>query len=201
MCGGAAKGGSMKKVLAKSAAAVLALLLAAGMCFFAACDSGTPPSEGYTAFYNAVQRKGGIDYEDLDDDNYGALDITVTAGKSSIAFAFSYSTKNAFHMAFIDFYRDFSKMPTCSYYENYYSSGLNLRADMHFDVFTYTTSDFEANQTVNGVETELVPTDNLYSALKSVSERALYNLCVWVDAVVAVETDERYGIEDICPAL
>ena len=78
----------MKKVLAKSAAAVLALLLAAGMGFFAACDSGTPPSEGYTAFYNAVQRKGGIDYEDLDDDNYGALDITVTAGKSSIAFAF-----------------------------------------------------------------------------------------------------------------
>ena len=92
-------------------------------------------------------------------------------------------------------------MPTCSYYENYYSSGLNLRANMHFDVFTYTTSDFEANQTVNGVETELVPTDNLYSALKSVSERALYNLCVWVDAVVAVETEERYGIEDICPAL
>lgn len=190
----------MKKVLAKSAAAVLALLLAAGMCFFAACDSGTPPSEGYTAFYNAVQRKGGIDYEDLDDDNYGALDMTVTAGKSSIAFVFSYSTKNAFHMVFIDFYRDFSKMPTCSYYENY-SSGQDFHAYMHFDVFTYTTSGFKADQTVNGVETELVPTDNLYSALKSVSERALYNLCVWVDAVVAVETEERYGIEDICPAL
>ena len=73
----------MKKVLAKSAAAVLALLLAAGMCFFAACDSGTPPSEGYTAFYNAVQRKGGIDYEDLDDDNSGALDITLRGRAAS----------------------------------------------------------------------------------------------------------------------
>ena len=191
----------MKKIMLVAGRIVAAAVLVLGVCLGAVGCDRVPASEGYRAFWDAVEQQGNISVDDLDDDYFGPLDIDVIAGKYDISFTFAYSTDNAFHMAFLDFYEDFSRPPHYSYYETYYKSGTTYRAYMDFDVFSYTTTDFRAEKEVADVESNLLPTDAIYEPLKRVSERALVKMCEWVDTIVSVETDYLYGIWDICPVL
>ena len=191
----------MKKLLSKTAALCIAL---ASVFFVAACgggDDAVPPSSAYLTFHSVVEQEGGLTCEKLDDDTLGEVDIRVNAGASSISFTFQFSTDSAFHMAFIDFYEDFSRLPHCNYYENYRSPDMDLNAKFDFDVWTEISYNFEAEMEMNETETALSPTDDLYGGLKNTSETALKSMCVWVSAIVSVKTNEVYDIFDICPPL